>query len=257
MGKDNENCAEDAFAAIGNVDKVVMNETHADYFRKTSNYFEGDEMDQSFCTTKMHVDHIIGSSKYWEPASDTVEAGNELAHSFDQRKPEAQPARPKLRKTSRKSIHLKGVGFDVQYMRKFSSPDDDLVQQINLEKPCKVMMAIVLILYALSQHEWPAQMSQSSRELVFKNVKTIGEGNRSYWSTLKSLIDGAGWKQDGIRSNSAMIMLQDNGRWLQNLWTRNISFILKNSLISDGRTNPVHKDAAQSWSDRMKAYLKG
>lgn len=244
MDKGNIYHQKDAFAITKSLDKMIMNEVHTNYLQKNSSHFGKCLIDSSPCAVngKTHIDNFFDLSNYQKhDIHNCKQQQKEFAGLLSRpRSEEVQVDEPKLRKTSH--LQIKGVGFDVQYTKKFSSETgDNYMKQINLEKPCKVAMAIVLILYMIGEPGW-------LYEKCLQIPHELNGENFSQWSAVKNFLDALGSKQGEIHENSAPVMLYYGYDWLKNLWFHSISCVLDTDHIGS-RTN------GNSWCNRIKSYL--
>lgn len=245
MDKGNIYHQKDTFAITKSLDKMIMNEVHTNYLQKNSSYYGNCVIESTPCAvngkTHIGIDNFFDSSNYQKHHMDSLkQQQKEFTRLLSRPRSEVQADEPKLRKTSH--LQIKGVGFDVQYTKKFSSETgDNYVKQINLEKPCKVAMAIVLILYMIGEPGWLYEkFSQIPNELNGENF--------SQWSTVKNFLDRLGSNQGENHANSAPVMLYHGCDWLKNLWFHSISCILDTDGIGS-------KTSGNSWCNIIKTYL--
>lgn len=117
-----------------------MNEMHADFCMRKSNDFSSSEMDIS----------SGGVSYPIYKKTTTITTRKKLTRK-----------KPMAVKKPLQGLELRSVGFSLLYSENSSDPSQDVqIKRINLETPCKIIMAILLIFHFTSEYNFPSMLEK-------------------------------------------------------------------------------------------------
>lgn len=183
-----------AAPSVENADKVVVNEVQADYFRKRNNYFCGDDVSEKSPfggRRKTDIDELIEKSKLYSLQQSLEKkscARNKHLGSEVETKARTTESVPKSR-----GFHLKTVGISLKYTDRRTT-ESDRIKEIDLETPCKIVIAVMLFVYLVGRQMWPektffntAAEKLNSGALTSTNVAELAAA--SWPSTISNFLD--------------------------------------------------------------------
>lgn len=275
MAESRFSVGEFAKSLSSNAEKVVFNEVQKNFFRKESPYFGG-TVDVNFpCGgAKLPSKRLLEAAALAEeaPASPTfcdLCPSDQLrpaygcdqlgaAYGCDQPGPACQPSSPASSslqlaadstrcgaKRTEKLVQIKGVGFDLLYTRDGSSAREPTVREINLEVPCKIIMAVVLIAYAVN---W--------------NLATEGEVESLFGSILEACRSAMGasaplWMANRWLWRSKELVVaerQSADTGTVGLWWRKVAGVVSGQLAGGVQSSKAAPQPV-SWTDKVTSLF--
>lgn len=231
----NDNCYKIELAkTIGNCEKVVFNEVQRDFFRKESDYF--------------------GSVKMSIPSGGSVLYFNEQIKNAEQEKDLLKyDMNEKKNLKSSKKIQVKGVGFDLLYTKNCPSSEEATTQEINLEMPCKIVMALVLIVYILNQNI-SSQLINLKKVLNEQNLLLFKSWTDNF---TKGSVDVACKNEKMKTEFSISSLLKKKDFWKFNSWLKNFSpGILKKDTNELNFSNKYNAKNKEGWFEKMTIFIR-
>lgn len=236
--------ARDLAKTMSNAEKVVFNEVQKNFFRKESPYFGSVDMNYPCGGSKIQMKQLYNS-----PSSDANPSVEDLSLQSS-----VEPTTSSQKTTKmEKMVQIKGVGFDLMYTRDGSSSDEPSINEINVETPCKLMMAVVLVAYLVNRHMQPANEVDSLFGAILDACKcalcsSSPLGLANWWLGGGQAKEPESSKVESPTSNYGHL-------WKANAWLRKFTGAFGRGLscgaVGAAKTAPVSK-----WTDKVGALFQ-
>ncbi len=234
-------------STTGNQEKIVMNEVQADFFRKESGY-----SDMNITNSDIKFEKLAyGGTLYGAPDDSIPEKVEPPASS-----------EVKARKPVKfaKRIQVKGVGFNLLYSNDSeSSQEDAVVRKFNVETPCKILMAVVLIAYFSSLN----LRTTEQLEFCSKTIRQYAEIVAPHFQSLKNLFLSRNFQiRPSLTESTKPALAPTTGKkkilgkfdnWLPNLgWT------LRQKIVSNGSAEKCNlkNENLLSRFEKIKSFVR-
>lgn len=245
--------ARDFAKTMSNAEKVVFNEVQKNFFRKESAYFGSVDMNYPCGGSKIDMKQFYDSPAVADPtAGDLRQRAGDLCQQAND-SGSANGAH-KATKTE-KLVQIKGVGFDLLYTRDGCSSQEPSIKKINVETPCKVIMAMVLVAYIMNRHMQPADEVDSFFGAILDACKCalcsstpLGLANWWFGSAGRQSKEQELPKVESPTSKYGDL-------WKANVWLRKFTGSFGRSLSSSASAAPRTAPTPR-WTDKMGSLFK-
>lgn len=252
--------ARDFAKTMSNAEKVVFNEVQKNFFRKESAYFGSVDMNYPCGGSKIDMKQFFDSPAQCanssakcadSPAVDP--SAGDLCQSKVCDQGGSADGSHKAMKTE-KSVQIKGVGFDLLYTRDGSSSQQPSIKEINIETPCKVIMAVVLIAYVMNRYIQPADEVDSFFGAILRACCRC-----ALWNCTPLWLANRWFAGADSRAEADSVKVESQtptygNLWKANVWLRKFTNAFGKSLSSSPVA--VTKTAPSlGWTDKVVSLL--
>lgn len=252
--------ARDFAKTMSNSEKVVFNEVQKNFFRKDSAYFGSVDMNYPCGGSKIDMKQFFDSPAKCanssakcadSPAVDPF--AGDLCQSKVCDQGGSADGTQKAMKTE-KSVQIKGVGFDLLYTRDGSSSQQPSIKEINIETPCKVIMAVVLIAYVMNRYIQPADEVDSFFGAILRACCRC-----ALWNCTPLWLANRWFAGADSRAEADSVKVESQtptygNLWKANVWLRKFTNAFGKSLSSSPVA--VTKTApSPGWTDKVVSLL--